>query len=103
MSSTFIQYTYLQVLDFLTTVAFLLHGVREANPVVRWFIDSSTSPLHGLVTVKLLALALGLAVWMMGKRRLLATMNVLFALLVAWNLLALIVAGMAPQAMGQPS
>jgi len=30
-----LQYAYLQVLDFLTTVAFLLHGIREANPLVR--------------------------------------------------------------------
>src|SRR5579883_2129301 len=30
----FLNYTYLQILDFLTTIAFLVHGVREANPFV---------------------------------------------------------------------
>ena len=30
-----LQYSYLQVLDFLTTIAFLLNGVKEGNPLVR--------------------------------------------------------------------
>lgn len=93
MSSLFVQYSYLQILDFLTTVAFLLHGVREGNPIVRWFIETSATPLHGLLVVKLLAIILGLIVWRKGKRRLLAIMNVMFALLVTWNLLAIILAG----------
>ena len=92
MASLFVQYSYLQILDFLTTLAFLLHGVKEGNPIVRWFIDTSASPLHGLIVIKLLALALGLLVWIRGNRKLLAVMNVLFAALVAWNLIAIIVA-----------
>jgi hypothetical protein len=96
LSSLFLQYFYLQILDLLTTVAFLLHGVEEGNPVVRWFIETSATPLHGLAVIKLLAIALGLVVWIRGKRRLLAVMNVFFALLVAWNVLAIIVASARP-------
>jgi len=48
--------------------------------------------LSGLLLVKFLALGLGLYCWKVGKDRLLIRMNVLFALLVAWNLAALIVA-----------
>ncbi len=91
------QYTYLQVLDFLTTIAFLLHGVQEGNPVVRYFMAGHSNPLGGLLMVKLLAVLLGLYCWRMGRSRLLARINVLFALLVAWNLVALIL-GSLPHA-----
>ena len=92
MSNALVQYSYLQVLDFLTTVAFLLYGVQEGNPIVRWFLEQSSSPLVGLLAVKLVALGLGILVWYMGRRRLLARINILFAILVTWNLLALIFA-----------
>jgi hypothetical protein len=74
-----LQYSYLQVLDFLTTVASLLHGVKEANP------------LGGLLLVKVVAVGLGLYCWRLGKQRLLLRMNLLFAVIVAWNVAALIV------------
>jgi len=85
-----IQYSYLQVLDFLTTMTFLLYGIREANPVVRWMMEITNSPLGGLLLIKCVAFALGFIVWKLGRRRLLARINVMFALLVAWNLIALI-------------
>jgi hypothetical protein len=79
------------MLDFLTTVAFLFHGVKEANPLVRFALDYAPNPLGGLLLVKLVAVSLGLYCWKLGKERLLTRMNVMFALLVAWNLAALIV------------
>jgi hypothetical protein len=85
-----IQFVYLQLLDLLTTVAFLLQGVREGNPLVRWIIGASPNPLGGLLGVKVLALILGLYCWRMGKQRLLGRINLLFAVLIAWNLVALI-------------
>lgn len=84
------QYSYLQVLDFLTTVAFLAHGVQEGNPLVRWAIGIFPSPLSGLLVVKTAALALGAMCWLRGRERLLERINWMFALLVAWNLVALI-------------
>lgn len=90
MTQLLIQYSYLQVLDFLTTLTFLLYGVREGNPIVRFFIEAAGSPMVGLVLIKLLAVALGLLVWRLGRQRLLARINILFAIVVAWNLLALI-------------
>jgi hypothetical protein len=85
-----LQFSYLQVLDFLTTIAFLLHGVQEANPLVRLALFSMPNPIGALVTVKVLALALGLFCWRMGRDRLLMRINIMFAVLVAWNLVALI-------------
>lgn len=85
------EYAYLQVLDFLTTIAFLLHGVKEGNPLVRYLLSASGNPINGLLVVKLVAVLLGLYCWYMGRERLLARINFLFALLVAWNVVALIV------------
>ena len=90
MNQQLLQFSYLQVLDFLTTIAFLLHGVQEANPLVRLALFSMPNPIGALVTVKVLALALGLFCWRMGRDRLLMRINIMFAILVAWNLVALI-------------
>ena len=91
MNHLFLQYSYLQVLDFLTTLAFLLNGVQEGNPVVRWTIGLTSSPLSGLLLVKFVAIALGIVCWRLGRRRLLFRMNLLFALVVTWNVVAIIV------------
>jgi len=85
-----LQYSYLQVLDFLTTVAFLIHGVQEGNPLVQFALNNAPNPLSGLLLVKLLAVGLGVYCWKVGKLRLLSRMNVMFAVVVAWNLGALI-------------
>jgi hypothetical protein len=84
------QYSYLQILDFLTTIAFLINGIREGNPLVRLALGVGSSPLTGLVLVKFLAILLGFYCWRAGKRQLLVRINLLFAALVAWNLVALI-------------
>lgn len=91
MTAAFWQYSYLQVLDFLTTVAFLLVGVQEGNPLVRLAIEISPSPVFGLLAVKLAALALGVYSLLSGRDRLLHRMNCVFAAVVAWNLVALII------------
>lgn len=90
MNQLLLQYSYLQVLDFLTTIAFLINGVQEGNPLVRFALKYAPDPLGGLLAVKLAAVALGFFCWMQGRERLLSRMNVLFALIVAWNLGALI-------------
>ena len=87
------QYSYLQVLDLLTTLAFITYGVSEANPLVVFAIAATKSPLIGLVLVKTAGLALGLYCWRLGRLALLSRANLGFALLITWNLVALIVAG----------
>jgi len=84
------QFSYLQVLDFLTTIAFLVNGIREANPLVRWAFHYSPSPIGGLLAVKLVAILLGVYCWRMGRQKLLARINIMFAVVIAWNLVALI-------------
>lgn len=92
MNQILLNYSYLQVLDLLTTIAFLISGVQEGNPLVRIALRMASNPLEVLVVVKLLALALGFYCWRMGRKRLLSRINILFAALVAWNLVALIIA-----------
>jgi hypothetical protein len=91
MTQQLLQYSYLQVLDFMTTTAFLLNGIREGNPLVRMAIRYGPTPLSGLLLVKLAAVFLGIYCWRFGKVRLLGRINILFAVVIAWNLAALIV------------
>ena len=92
LNQLLLQYAYLQVLDLLTTLAFMLHGVREGNPLVRLMMHATSNPLNGLLAVKLIATGLGLYCWPLGRGKLLARINVIFAVVVAWNLAALILA-----------
>ena len=94
MNQLLVQYSYLQILDLLTTVAFVLRGVQEGNPFVRLALKYSPHPLGGLLAVKVLALGLGFYCWRCGRERLLSRINILFAVVVAWNMLALIVNGL---------
>ena len=89
--TSLVLYSYLQMLDLLTTTVFLVYGVEEANPLVRMVLKASSSPLLGLLLIKLAALALGVWCWRRGRSKLLSRMNVMFGLVVSWNLLALIV------------
>lgn len=91
MNQLLIQYSYLQLLDFMTTIAFLVNGVREGNPLVRFALDVAPNPLGGLLAVKAVAILLGIYCWRLGRTRTLVRINIMFALLVAWNLVALIV------------
>ena len=87
---TLVHYSYLQMLDFLTTVAFLVQGVQEGNPLVRLAMTVTSNPMIGLLIVKMLAVGLGIYCWRGGRGRTLNRINLLFAVVVAWNLVSLI-------------
>ena len=86
----FLQFVYLQGLDLLSTIAFLMSGVSEANPFIRYVMRAAGNPIVGLAYIKAGALALGLICLGKGHLRLLQKVNIFFALLVAWNLVSLI-------------
>jgi F0F1-type ATP synthase membrane subunit a len=94
-----LHFSYLQVLDFLTTIAFMINGVKEANPLVRFALRLGPSPISGLIVVKVLAVLLGIYCWRMGRQRLLSRINIVFAMVIAWNLVALIVGTLALRAL----
>jgi hypothetical protein len=90
MMSSLAVFAYFQVLDVLTTIVFLLHGVKEANPFVKFALAAAPSPLLGLLLVKAVAVGLGIFCCLGGRTKLLTRINIFFAFLVSWNLLALI-------------
>jgi len=91
-TSSLVLFAYLQLLDLLTTVGFLVHGVKEGNPVVQYALMAAPTPFLGLVMVKIAALGIGIFCWRLGRWQLLQRINILFASLVSWNLWALIIA-----------
>ena len=91
LNQLLIQFAYLQMLDLMTTIAFLVNGIQEANPLVRLVLDRAPNPVSGLVVVKVFAILLGVYCWRVGRTRVLSRMNVLFAIVVVWNLVALII------------
>ena len=95
MTQLLLQFSYLQVLDFLTTIAFLLNGVREGNPLVQLALHYGPTPLTGLFLVKLGAIGLGVYCWRFGRQKLLGRVNIMFAVVVVWNIGALIAGSVA--------
>ena len=85
------EFIYLQVLDLLTTVAFMMYGVTELNPVVKWAMRESPSALGGLFLIKVAAVLLALFCMARSQQRLLRGVNIFFAGLVAYNVLVLII------------
>jgi|SRR6266849_1701554 hypothetical protein len=90
LTASLILFSYFQLLDLLTTVGFIMRGVQEANPIVRFAFIMAPTPLVGLILVKALAMGMAFYCWRQGRTKLLGRMNVLFAALISWNMLALI-------------
>src|SRR4051794_15724157 len=88
-------FVYLQFLDLLTTLVFLVNGVEEGNPVIKLLIRTSGSPLVGLLAVKIAALGFGCLCSKLARNALLSRANVFFGVLVAWNLMALLISSAA--------
>jgi uncharacterized protein DUF5658 len=75
----------LQALDILTTVLVIrVGGGAELNPLICKFV-AQFGLIGGLITAKVLAVAIALRL-----RKLLPVANLLFAAVVAWNLLVLV-------------
>ena len=89
------EFVYLQVLDVLTTVAFLMQGVSEGNPIVRWVLQQGPGPVQSLVLMKLLAVVLAIYCFMKARHGVLRKVNVFFACLVAYNLVVMIISSPA--------
>ncbi len=86
------QFIYLQLLDVLTTVAFMMQGVGEGNPVVRWAMRAMENPFGGLFLLKAAGVGLAILCIYRSREKLLQRVNVLFAAVIVYNLVALILA-----------
>lgn len=85
-------FVYLQVLDFLTTLAGFGRGASEASPFIAKLIHVS-SPVWGVAASKLLALGIGGYLVARSKVRLVGIINYWYAGLIVWNLCILILLG----------
>ena len=85
-------FSYLQFLDLLSTLAFLSVGVQEANPLVNLALKLADHPFYALLFVKALALGIGVYCWRAGRYGVLAKANILFAALIVWNLVSVLIA-----------
>lgn len=77
----------LQAMDTLTTLLFLRHGIREANPLIRAALVSA-DPRIAVGLPKLLAIVLATVAWYSGRKKLLRKVNLLYLVFVVWNLAA---------------
>ncbi len=79
----------LQVCDLATTIVFLHRGVGEANPLLGALIRVSGQPAVAVLLVKAAGCGLVAYAWRSRRIRLLKRANILFAVCVMWNLLAI--------------
>lgn len=86
----------LQLLDLATTLLFLHYGVAEANPLLGNLLRFPEHRALGLFLAKAVGGGLGLYIWRSGRLRLLRRANAFFALCVAWNVAAILVARARP-------
>lgn len=81
-------FAFLQLLDFMTTMAVFARGGFEMNPVVRQFIPLF-GPVGGVLASKVLITWL---VWRFSRRLwLLYAGNTMCALVVGWNMLMIFI------------
>jgi hypothetical protein len=82
-------FLYLQLLDLLTTLVGLRAGLRELSPFVQHLMR--LDPTVGLLTAKLLAVALGGYCLWTQRHRIIGWINYWYAALVTWNLCIILV------------
>jgi hypothetical protein len=85
----FLSFAGLQMLDALTTLWFLHHGLAEANPLLSLAFHHFAQPAAPLTVAKLLSLGAAGWAWRSGRRRFLLRINLFFCVCVLWNLVAL--------------
>jgi hypothetical protein len=77
-------FIFLQLADFGTTVAVISMGGTEANPTVRFLMGLGV--YGGLATAKVIGLGLGGLAAFSGRYNGLRKLNIVFAVIVLWNL-----------------
>jgi hypothetical protein len=77
----------LQILDVLTTLIGLRLGAQEGSTFIGHLLQ--TGPLSGLLISKILAAGLAAIAVFLNRKRLLVFLNLWFAAVVAWNLIAI--------------
>jgi hypothetical protein len=77
----------LQILDVLTTMAGLRLGAHEGSTFIGHLLQ--TGPLTGLIVSKILAAGLAACAVFLNRKRMLVFLNIWFAAVVVWNVIAI--------------
>lgn len=77
----------LQILDVLTTMLGLHLGAQEGSAFVSRLLQAG--PLSGLIIAKILAAGLAAFAVFLNRKRILVFLNIWFAGVVIWNLIAI--------------
>jgi len=85
MLKIFLIFASLQLADLGTTVAVLRLGGVEENPLIKHLMV--VGPVEGVALAKLLAVTIGGICFLAAKHRALVIANLVFAAIVAWNLI----------------
>lgn len=85
-------FIYLQLLDFLTTLAGFRLGASEASPFILKLMHA-TSPALGVAASKVVGLAIGGLCIALNRSRLIGWINYWYAGVIIWNLIVILAAG----------
>jgi len=77
-------FMYLQVLDFVTTIAGFRLGLAEGNPIVRSMTEAG--PVFGVAASKILAFVFGVICYALNRHALIRRVNYWYLAVVTWNL-----------------
>jgi hypothetical protein len=76
-------FMYLQILDFITTIAGFRMGLVEGSPMIRWM--TQFGPVFAVATAKILAFVLGAICYWYNHKKLLRRVTYWYAGIVSWN------------------
>jgi len=81
-------FMYLQVLDFVTTIAGFRMGLVEGSPMIRWM--THFGPVFAVAASKIFAFGLGGVCYWLNNHKLLRRVNYWYAAVVSWNVVLLV-------------
>jgi hypothetical protein len=85
MMRSMAMFYFLQAADGLTTLIFMMLGISEGNPLVH-FAMAQTNPVTGLLVAKSICVGGGVLCSLSGRMWAIKKLNLVFALVVVWNL-----------------
>jgi hypothetical protein len=80
-------FMYLQILDFVTTIAGFRMGLTEGSPAIRWM--AQFGPVFAVAASKVFAFTLAGVCYWFNHFKLLRRMNYWYAAVVGWNFVLL--------------
>ncbi len=81
-------FMYLQVLDFVTTIAGFKVGLIEGSPAIHWM--TQFGPVFAIAAAKILAFVLAAVCYWFNRFNVVRRLNYWYAAVVGWNIVLII-------------